>query len=261
MTVIFSPRIYSIKFLTLKISLYIIKRMKLPISIIIPTFNEEKDLPKLLKSIQSQTKLPSEIIVSDAFSVDKTRKVAEGFGIKVVDGGICSVARNNGAKVATAPILLFLDADLILPPSFLEQTFDEMTKGRLDIASCFITPRSNLKVDKLLHQFANQYMRITQKFYPHIPGCCIFVKNNVHKKIGGFDESLILAEDHDYVKRAKKIGRFSYLKSYKVPVSIRRLSEEGRMKLALKFIAIELHLIFIGKIRRNIFKYSFGHYK
>ena len=103
-------------------------------------------------------------------------------------------------------------------------------------------------------------MKITQKFYPHIPGCCIFVKNNLHKKIGGFDESLILAEDHDYVKRVKKIGRFSYLKSYKIPISVRRLSEEGRMKIVFKLIAIELHLIFIGKIRKNIFKYNFGNH-
>mgnify|MGYP001559397115 CR=1 FL=1 len=236
--------------------------MKLPVSIIIPAFNEEYYLPKLLKSIKQQSRLPSEIIVSDAFSIDQTRKVARTFGAKVVDGGICSVARNNGAKIAKEKILLFLDADLILPSSFLEQTFGEMVKRKLDIASCYLTPRSHLKLDRILHQFANQYMKITQKFYPHIPGSCIFVKKEIHKRIGGFDESLILAEDHDYVKRAKKLGQFSYLKSYKVPVSVRRLSEEGRMKLALKFIAIELHLIFLGKIKKNIFKYNFGnHYK
>lgn len=234
--------------------------MKLPISIIIPTFNEDECLPKLLNSIQKQTALPEEIIIADAFSVDETRSIARQFGAKVVDGGLPAIARNIGAKVAKQPILLFLDADVILPPLFLEKTIAEMTSRNLDIASCFLTPRSNLKIDKFLHQFANHYMRLTQKFYPHIPGACIFVEKNVHKKINGFDQSIVLAEDHDYVRRAKKIGRFSYLKSYKIPVSIRRLSKEGRIKIALKYIAIELHLIFIGKIRKNIFNYRFEHH-
>lgn len=229
--------------------------VKLPLSIIIPTLNEGKCLPELLKSIKSQTKLPSEIIVADAFSLDHTRKIAKAFGATVVDGGLPSVARNNGAAVATQPILLFLDADVILPPSFLEQTFTEMLRRNLDITSCFITPRSPLKIDKFLHQFANQYMRLTQKIHPHIPGACVFVKKNIHKIIGGFDESLIFAEDHDFVKRAERFGKFAYLKSYKIPVSVRRLSAEGRIKIVFKYIAVELHLIFIGKIRRDIFNY------
>lgn len=235
--------------------------MKLPISIIIPAFNEGHYLPKLLKSIQKQSILPKEITVADAFSVDNTKEIAKAFNCKLVTGGLPAKSRNNGAKKATQPILLFLDADVVLPPHFLEKTFKEMTERKLDIASCFVTPKSNLKIDKFLHQFVNQYMGLTQKFYPHIPGLCIFVKKEIHIKIQGFDENLVLAEDHDYVKRAKNIGKFGYLKSFKIPVSVRRLTKDGRIKIALKYIAIELHLIFIGKIRNNIFNYKFGHFR
>lgn len=234
--------------------------MAIPISIIIPTFNEAKYLPNLLKSLKNQTQPPAEIIVADAFSVDNTCKIAKEYGCKLVVGGLPAMARNNGAKIVTSPILLFLDADVILPPKFLGQSIIEMQKRNLDITSCFITPRSNLRMDKFLHHFANYYMRITQKFHPHIPGCCIFVKKNLHQAMGGFDESLFMAEDHDYLKRAKKMGKFGYLKSYKIPVSVRRLSEEGRIKIALKYIAVELHLLFIGKIRKNIFDEKFGHH-
>ena len=233
--------------------------MTLPLSIIIPTFNEAGYLPKLLESLQNQTGKPAQVIVADAFSLDNTREIAKAFGAVVIDGGLPSVARNSGAKAATQPVLLFLDADVVLPPFFLEQTFTEIQKRGLDITSCFITPRSPLKIDKFLHQFANQYMKLTQKFHPHIPGACIFVKKDIHKIINGFDESLILAEDHDYVRRAKKHGKFAYLKSYKIPVSVRRLSKEGRLKIALKCIAVELHLIFVGQIRKNIFSYKFGY--
>lgn len=235
--------------------------MRLPISIVIPTFNEQRYIPKLLESIKKQTLSPSEIIVADAYSSDKTREIAKKFGAKVINGGMPSVARNSGAKIARQPYLLFLDSDVVLPRSFLEKTFTEMEKKDLSIASCFITPRSNLKLDHLLHQFANQYMKLTQKFYPHIPGFCIFVKKSAHNYIKGFDESLVMAEDHDYVRRASKFGKFGYLKSYKIPVSVRRLSEEGRIKISLKYIATELHLIFIGKIRRDIFNYKFGQHR
>lgn len=234
--------------------------MKLPISIIVPTFNEECFLPNLLTSIKNQTISPKEILIVDAFSIDLTRDIAKRFGCQIIKGGLPAKSRNNGAKLASEKILLFLDADVVLPPAFLERTITEMNERKLDIASCFVTPRSSLKVDRFLHQFANQYMRVTQKFHPHIPGACIFVKKSVHEKIGGFDESLILAEDHDYIRRAKKQGKFSYLKSYKIPVSVRRLSEEGRVKIVLKYVAIELHLIFLGKIKRNIFNYKFGNH-
>lgn len=235
--------------------------MKLPLTIIVPTLNEERYLPKLLSSIQNQTVLPKEIIVADAFSADHTRSIARSFNCRLVDGGLPARARNNGAKLATQPILLFLDADVILPPSFLEKTIGEMIRRQLDIASCFVTPRSPLTIDRLLHQFANHYLKLTQKFYPRINGFCIFVKKDTHEELLGFDESLFLAEDHDYVRRAKKVGQFAYLKSYKIPVSVRRLSEDGRLKIVLKYIAIELHQIFLGKVRTNIFNYRFGHYK
>jgi len=227
----------------------------LPVSIVIPTFNEEKYLFRLLKSIKSQTKQPQEIIVADAYSLDRTREVARAFGCKVISGGLPSKARNNGVRAAKAKVILFLDADVILPQRFLEQTFEEMQERNLDIASCFVRPLSNAKIDSVIHEFANYYIKLTRPFYPHIPGCCIYVKKSLHKKIGGFDESLLLAEDHDYLSRAKNYGKFSYLKSYKIPISIRKFTKEGRLKLALKYITIELHLILIGQIRKDIFSY------
>lgn len=237
-------------------------RKSLPVSIIIPTFNEGKYLPNLLRSMKRQTVLPSEIIVIDAYSSDKTQAIAKEFGCKVIiSSAWISGARNIGAKAAKSPLLLFLDADVVLPQSFLEKTITEMLDRKLAIASCYLQPLSKLTVDRLLHEATNYYLKLTKHFYPHVPGFCIFVKKTVHMKIKGFDESLVLAEDHDYVQRAGKVAPFGYLQCYKIPVSVRRLAEEGRLKLVLKYIAVELHLMLIGKIRKNIFSYRFGkHY-
>lgn len=236
--------------------------MKLSVSVIIPTFNEEKYLPRLLRSLERQSVQPREIIVVDAFSVDKTRQIARDFGSLVIDGGVPAVARNRGAEKATQPLLLFLDADVVLPKAFLVKTLKEMTDRELDIASCYIKPISKYKIDSWLHSLANYYLKLTNHFHPHIPGFCIFVSKNLHNKIKGFDTTLVLAEDHDYVQRAKKVGKFNYLQSYKIPVSVRRLTEEGRVKIALKYVAVELHLLFLGKVRKSIFTYKFGdHFK
>lgn len=236
--------------------------MDLSVSIVIPTFNEEKYLPKLLKSIKKQTIQPKEIIVSDAFSTDSTRKIARSFGCKVVDGGLPGKARNCGAQTATQPLLLFLDADVIIPPKFLEKTIEEMMKKDYDIATCYVRAMSPLKIDKILYESLNYYTRLTKKIYPHLAGACIFVKKSLHHKLNGFDESLVLGEEHDYIRRAKKLGKvhYGYLHAYKVSHSVRRQVKEGRMYLSLKYILIEFHLIFIGKIKKNYFNYKFGEY-
>lgn len=235
--------------------------MKLPVSIIIPTYNEEAYLPDLLQSIKRQTKKPAEVIVADANSLDRTREVARRFGCIVVNGGKPAKGRNNGAKKAKSELLLFLDSDVILPKDFLEKTVAELYERKLDIASCYFTPLSSSWVDHYLHQTANYYMKLTSGFYPHAPGFCIYSKKWVHHKINGFNEKLVLAEDHDYVRRAEKVAKLRYLKSRKIPVSVRRTSEDGRLSLVLKYIAVEIYRAFFGEITWYYFNYAFGrHY-
>ena len=91
------------------------------ISIIIPAYNEEKYLPKLLECIKKQTYKGYEIIVADAGSKDRTGQIAKKYGCKVVKGGMPAVGRNNGAKVAKGNILLFLDADVQINRDFIKK--------------------------------------------------------------------------------------------------------------------------------------------
>jgi len=229
------------------------------ISIIIPTFNEEKFLPHLLNSLHKQTFKDFEIIVADNNSADSTRAIALKAGAKVVSGGLPAHGRNNGVKVACGEWLLFLDADVILPPDFLEKAKSELIENNFAVASCYVQPLSEKRVDKFLHKTVNQYLRYTKKVFPHAPGFCIFSKKEIHQKIGGFNEKIKLAEDHDYVSRASKVGNFEFLRSVKIPVSVRRLDKDGRLNISAKYIASEAHLIFLGPIYSNIFNYKFGY--
>jgi len=79
------------------------------VSVVIPTLNEEKNLPKVLKEIKNRV---DEIIVVDGHSKDKTVKVAKRFGVKVIydDVGKGSALR-RGMKTANGDIVITMDAD------------------------------------------------------------------------------------------------------------------------------------------------------
>ena len=202
------------------------------LSIIIPTLNEEKYLPKLLESIKRQSFKDYEIIVADFNSRDKTRKIAKKYKCKIVNGGIPSVAKNNGAKIAKGDMLFFIDADCIVAKSFLHKALNEIKSRNLDISDCYIWPISNKIFDNIFFSLFNFWVYITQFFYPNAASG-IFCKKDIHQKIKGFDEDIKLSEDMDYAKRAGKCGKFRILKTAKVYTSTRRFEEEGRLKVSL----------------------------
>lgn len=227
------------------------------LSIIIPTLNEEKYLPLLLNSIKKQDFTNYEIIVADNNSRDKTREIAKSFGCKIVQGGLPAEGRNRGAKLAKGDILLFLDADVILPERFLTNTIKEFKARKLGLATTYQKPISKNIADHILITIFNILYGITQFVDPHASGYCIFAKRTVHKKLNGFREDLKLGEDHNYVKRGSKIAKFRILKSAKIYISMRRFISEGRLKLVLKYLKSEMHRKLKGEITKEIFEYKY----
>jgi len=229
------------------------------ISIIIPALNEAHWLPHLLQSIRAQKECSYEIIVADGGSCDDTVAIAVAEGCRITKGGTPAEGRNRGAEIARSKHLLFLDADVILPANdFLVVMLKQMEVQAADIATCSVYPISDYAVDFLLHGVVNKYINLTKNRYPHIPGFCILVKKEIHDRIGGFDEKLRLAEDHEYIKRASRIGCYKIFSTPKIFVSVRRLEKEGRMKIALKYLYVELYRLFKGEIMTQIVAYDLG---
>ena len=231
------------------------------ISIIIPTFNEEEYLPKLLVCIKNQTYKNYEVIVADASSKDKTRQLARKHGCRVVMGGLPAAGRNNGAKSAKGSILLFFDADVRFDNNFLKNAVEEFKNRRLDLAGCYIIPLGDNILDKMFFRIFNLWISVTQFFYPNASGGGIFCKKWLHKKVNGFDESIKLSEDMDYAKRCGKHGKFRILRNAKAYVSMRRFEKEGRLKVGFKLLLSAFYRIFFGEIRSDIFKYNLRYRK
>lgn len=230
------------------------------VSIVIPTLNEERDLPELMASLAAQTFRDFEIIVGDAGSKDKTREIAEKNGARVVQGGMPGVGRNRGAAVAVGEYLFFFDADVVLPEDFLAKAVKEMDENFIDLATCAFYPLSDLRLDKILFAFANLTVRMNANTNPRAAGFCIFMTKRLFDRVGGFDETLRLAEDHDLVDRAAKFRPLHVLKSTSLKVSVRRLAKEGRFSLIQKYFQVEMHLLTKGKVRDDIIEYEFGNF-
>ena len=108
------------------------------LTIVIPAKNEAAMLPRLLESLCRQDyegMAATRVLVADAGSTDGTVEVALGFRdrlkVEVVPGGLPSVGRNAGARLATTKYVLFLDADVELPePTLLRRAMWRMERRR-----------------------------------------------------------------------------------------------------------------------------------
>lgn len=230
------------------------------ISIIIPALNEEENLTQLLNSIKSQNFKNYELILADAGSRDKTRQVAKSFGCKIVKGGLPARGKNAGEKFAKGDLLLFLDADVLLPPNCLEMAAKEFSKRNLDVAGFALIPKEGFAAKILFFLFYNLPIKILGKALPHLAMGGL-VKKNIFEEAGGFDESITLAEDHFFARQAAKIGKFGIIKSTKIYTSTRRFKKDGWIITGFKYFFCELHLIFFGPPRKDLFKYNYKHLK
>jgi len=250
------------------------------LSIIISTLNEERYLPILLESIKKQefdgegeedksSSSPSlsysessvyEIIVADAGSEDKTMEIARSFGCKIVLGGLPAKGRNEGAKAAKGNLLLFLDADVVLPKGFLEESLNEFKKRKLAVASFCLIPQTKKFLPKLaFHLFYNLPIIILGRFLAH-GAMGIFVKKEVFNKVGGFDEEIKLAEDHYFVRQAKKVGKFGIIRSAKLLIPLRRFEKDGYFKTGLRYLICGLFMLSGKPAKSKFFDYRLGHY-
>ncbi|MFA5178466.1 MAG: glycosyltransferase [Candidatus Paceibacterota bacterium] len=232
------------------------------LSIVIPTYNEEKRLPILLEALLSE-KIPDlEIIVADRRGKDKTREVAEKYGCLITDGGTPAEGRNNGAKIAKGDIILFLDADVKISPDFLKKSLSDFEKNNLGVASYHIYPiKSNLFLNKfILNVCYNWHQKTLRKIFP-MGAMGIMVRKDIFNQVGGFDPKIKLAEDIYFVQQAAKLGGFDIIKGTPLYMPTRRFDKDGYFRTGGKYLLCGLHMVFLGPVKSGrIFDYKFNHY-
>jgi len=196
-------------------------------SVIVPTLNEEKSIPGLLRSIMAQGRRPLEVIVVDGGSTDRTVELAKEMGAKViVQPSNQAKARNIGAEVARGDFLLFLDADTVLPPDFM------MAVERLGPVECAIFRPEPLEMSFLgrVGCILGWLLCRLKIFNPCYMG--VLIRKDVFWAVGGFRPELAYNEDLDFLRRLVRGGvGITYPKHIYLYNSTRRWIEDGRLRL------------------------------
>ena len=154
--------------------------------------------------------------------------------------------------------ILFLDADDELDDDFIASAVDEFEQRGLGVATTLVDPIERDPRNVFACEVVNMYLDVMQYVSPHAPGFCILVRREVHEAIGGFDETVVLAEDHDYVQRAAEQATFRVLHDCMVRTSMRRIEKEGLVRLAFKYLYCELYVVTGRPIREVPFDYEFA---
>lgn len=222
--------------------------MKNFVSIIIPTYNEEKHLENTLQAIRNQDYKKYEVIVSDSRSKDKTRKIAKRYGaLVVVDGrnGI-GAGRNFGAKYAKGDILFFVDADTILMPNTVREIVNGFKKNVVGLTFPIIPSKPTMRNLWLYMTYNNLVKGSVKTKRPHIGGMCVAYRKKNFDEANGFDESLQAFEDVDLSLRISKLGKIIYSEKSFALTSPRRVEKWGHLNAFRKYFAFYLKYL-IGK--------------
>ncbi len=235
-------------------------------SIIIPTLNEEKFLPQLLKNLCGQKQKNFEVIIADGSSTDHTKQKALEFKntlpLMFLQGGRQNVSRqrNFGAKHAKGQYLIFLDADNRIYTNFILKTQQYINKNKGLLFLPHIVPDKQTPQGKVVFRLVNLFIEASQNTNkPFSPGGSIIIEKYIFKLIGGFDEKLYLAEDHELVQRAHNWGiKAKSIPEAKVKFSMRRMQKEGELAVLYKYLVASTHILLKGKIENKIFEYKMG---
>jgi glycosyltransferase involved in cell wall biosynthesis len=177
------------------------------VSVVITTKNEEKNIENCLQSIKNQTFKNIELIVVDNFSEDKTAELAKKYAAKVYfKGNERSAQRNYGAQVAQGKYLIYLDADMILSPTVIEECVAKCERdniGALYIPERIVGDGFWIKVRDFERSF----------YVGTVIDAVRFIRKDLFEKIAGFDESLIGPEDWDLDRRVKEIAHVGVIAS------------------------------------------------
>ena len=192
--------------------------LNLRVSVVIPAYNAEQALPRCLSALEHQT-LPQEqyeVIVVDDGSEDATAEVAKAQGARVLkqDHMGPAAARNAGAELARADIIVFTDADCEPAPDFLERLIEPFDAPVVSGArGVYRTQQKSLVARFVQLEYEERYQRIAKVqqeggVIDALDTSYAAYRREVFLEAGGFDTHYLDAavEDHELSFRLAHAG-------------------------------------------------------
>lgn len=238
-------------------------------SIIIPTLNEEKYLPRLLESL-SKISAPLDIIVVDGDSEDGTAHVLEKYqslfsgasSLRLLSTKKRNISfqRNLGAEQARHDTLIFCDADMVIPsPDAYILLISRFSEGKYVAAAprlVPIEPGIRLRISYGTVYLVQRFLMLFAR--PYFAGSYLVTKKETFVKVGGFDTRIAIGEDVDYSLKAAKTGSCALI-NIPYTVSGRRVIKYGYSWIFIQIPNL-LRFLFTGRILSESIFYPFGEF-
>jgi glycosyltransferase involved in cell wall biosynthesis len=188
-------------------------------SLIFTTYNEEKTILNLMKSIKNQVEFPDEIIVVDSFSKDRTVEIIKSFKIKnlKIIQKKCNISkgRNEAIQSASYDYILATDGGCILEKDWVMEMKKAFQEGQVDYVMGNFRPlEPKTFIGKGISEVSLQSSKRLSRDPYFASTRSIGFKKKVWEKIGGFDEFLYTGEDTKFNIQVKNKGfRASFAKN------------------------------------------------
>ncbi len=198
------------------------------LSIIIPTLNEARHLAASVERARTQAELgpPHEIIVADCGSTDGTADLAARLGTRLSGGwpppGSRAAACNRGADEAAGDVLLFLDADTLVPQGY-DRAIQQALRSPAVVGGAFEFALDGPQLGLRVVEIVNRLRYLLWPLYYGDQG--VFARAAAFKAVGGYPDRLLL-EASEFCRRLSRIGRLVLLRR-PMTTSARRFVEGG----------------------------------
>ncbi len=236
-------------------------------SVIIPVLNEEKFLPQLLSCLVKQTFRDFEVIVVDGGSTDKTVEHAKKFTpslpnlqVHISHKANAGFQRNVGASQGRGKYLVFFDADVGFSRKYLEQIAHAIKKNNFIFVTTWVRVDSKDSKEKLAAVLNNMVLESAKIIKnPFCGGWNTIILRSAFEQVGGFNEKILIGEDHDFTRRCLKAGIIlTILKHPRIIFSFRRLRKYGYWTMIQKYAHISVYGLLKKPITKAIFDYPMG---
>ena len=175
------------------------------LSVITATYNAEKFLPRLIKSLHNQVDKDFEWIISDGASSDKTLEIlksTDGINIKVISGDDFGIydALNRGIKACNGEFYLVIGADDELYPNAIKDYKKAIGDGVDIITACIDTDNGKIE--------PNGGPRWLKAQAHYISGHAVgsIYRTSLHQKLGYYSRKFPIAADQLFVLTAANYG-------------------------------------------------------
>jgi len=222
------------------------------ISVVIPAFNEGKNIAGCIRSLRAQSLLPLEIIVVDGGSSDGTASTARRMGARVIVEKTrkgAGAARNRGAAAASGAIIAFTDADSVPAGDWLERMARDFSDARVVCVGGPLFPKGGGLLDAFFYALFCSWFPLLSSFigFYSFHGSNMGVRRSAFARAGGFGEHLLAIEDNELANRMGRFGRVAFDPHLAVSTSPRRFRRLGYIREMIRYWSAGIMYYLFGK--------------